>query len=230
MKNFLKRANRGLILGTVILVGFIAFIITDTARFKKAKPQIEADVKAYIDALADLAVTPDSKEEFQKKSNELINSYWVSDSGSGNTNNYYEMNIGSYRNQMEMIADESFSDKSDSGRVTGWNANPFDFNITKAGSKFANVNFTCGITADFVGDPYLISPESILHISDYVYYGDTADENPFKTNTPKKLSVTAEYDALLKEVSGKWKIVRIASWGWHSAEITTPEDTEGGTQ
>lgn len=230
MKNFLKRANRGLILGAIVLVGFIAFVITDTIRFKKSKPQIENDVKAYIDALADCAVTPDSKEEFQKKSNELINSYWISDSGSGNADNYYGMNIGSYRNQMEMVADESFSGKNDIGKVTGWKANPYSFNITKAGSKFAKVNFTCDIAADFVGNPYLISPESILSISDYAYYDDIANETAVKSNRPQKISTTIEYEAQLKEVGGKWKIARIASWGWHNVQITASEDTEGGTQ
>lgn len=35
MKSFLKRANRGLILGAIVLVGFVVFVITDTIGFKK---------------------------------------------------------------------------------------------------------------------------------------------------------------------------------------------------
>lgn len=35
MKKFLKRVNRGLLLGGIVLVGFVVFVITDTMSFKK---------------------------------------------------------------------------------------------------------------------------------------------------------------------------------------------------
>lgn len=229
MKNFLKRANRGLILGAVVLVGFIAFVITDTARFKKNKPQIEAGIRSYVDALAECAVTPDSKEEFQEKNNELVNSCWCSDADSG-TNYQYGTNISSYRSQLQYVADESFSNKKDTGKVTGWKANLHDFNITKSGGKFAKVDFYCDITADFVGDPYLISPSDIIKISDYAYYGDDAHEAAIKSNQPQKMSTTIEYVAQMKEIDGKWKIARIDSWGWHNVQITASDEAEGGTQ
>ena len=93
MKSFLKRANRGLILGAIVLVGFVVFVITDTIGFKKNKPQIEAAVTAYTSALGECAVTSSSKDEFKKKADNLMSDYWCSDSNSGNSDNYYGINI-----------------------------------------------------------------------------------------------------------------------------------------
>ena len=35
LKKFLRRVNRGLLLGGIVLAGFVVFVITDTISFKK---------------------------------------------------------------------------------------------------------------------------------------------------------------------------------------------------
>lgn len=226
MKNFLKRANRGLILGAIVLIGFVAFVIADTAAFKKNKPQIESAVSAYTDALAECAVTSSSKEEFQKKADKLMNDYWCSDSGSGSSDNYYGLNISSYRNQLDNAAKEIYSDKENSGKVTKWSAKSQNFSITKAGTGYARVTFSCYIVAEFQGDPYLVTPCETWKISDFLYY----DNNELTQNIPSKISITIDYEFNMKETDGKWKVCSSESWGWCEPTITVLDETEGGNE
>lgn len=226
MKNFLKRANRGLILGAIVLIGFVAFVIADTAAFKKNKPQIESAVSAYTDALAECAVTSSSKEEFQKKADKLMNDYWCSDSGYGSSDNYYGLNISSYRNQLDNAAKEIYSGKENSGKVTKWSAKSQGFSITKAGTGYARVTFSCDIVAEFYGDPYLVTPCETWKISDFLYY----DNSELTQNAPSKISITIDYEFNMKETDGKWKVCSSESWGWCEPTITVLDETEGGNE
>lgn len=226
MKSFLKRANRGLILGAIVLVGFVVFVITDTIGFKKNKPQIEAAVTAYTSALGECAVTSSSKDEFKKKADNLMSDYWCSDSNSGNSDNYYEINISGYRNQLDTVAAEDYSGKKTENKITKWTANPFDFSITKSGPGYATVQFECEIVAEFTGNPYLLTPCEVMPVRDFSYYGDSHDN----TNALTQFSMSATYVIKVKEIDGKWKVCSAQSWGWASPELTVLDQTEGGEE
>ncbi len=224
MKNFLKRANRGLILGAIVLVGFVAFVIADTAAFKKNKPQIETAVTDYLDALSECAVTSPSKEEFQKKADRLMADYWCS--GSGSASDYYYWNITTYRDELETAAKEIYSEKGKNNKVTKWNAKPYAFSITKAGAGYARITFTCDITAEFLGDPYLVTPCEIWKISDFLYRESETEEN-----VPSRFSLEIDYEFNMKQTDGKWKVCSAESWGWSEPTITVLDETaEGGNE
>lgn len=230
MKNFFKKVNRGLLLGSIVLVGFIAFVISDTINFKKNKPHIEAAICDFTNALADCAVTSSTKEEFQKKIETLISDHWCSDNQNKNTAEYYYgMNINSYKNEIENSAETIYSDKKDIGKVTKWSANPHDFSITKAGAGIAMVEFSCDITAEFNGNPYLITPAETMPISDYSYMHDY-DNSGFSVDKLKKMKVIISYQFKMRQIDGKWKICRSQSWGWNEPTITTFGEDEGGDQ
>lgn len=225
MKNFLKRANRGLILGAIVLVGFVAFVIADTAAFKKNKPQIETAVTDYLDALSECAVTSPSKEEFQKKTDKLMADYWCSGS-SDSANDYYYWNITTYRDELETAAKEIYSEKGKNDKVTKWNAKPYGFSITKAGAGYARVTFTCDITAEFQGNPYLVTPCEIWKISDFLYRESETEEN-----VPSRFSLEIDYEFNMKQTDGKWKVCSAESWGWCEPTITVLDETaEGGNE
>lgn len=228
MKNFFKKVNRGLLLGAIIFVGFIAFVITDTINFKKNKPQIEASVCDFTNALADCAVTAPSKEDFQKKIENVILNYWCSGNGSGNDEYYYGVKMNAYRSLLENAAEGIF--KNETAKVTKWNANPHDFYIVKSGPGTASVDFSCDITAEFNGNPYLITPSEIMQISDYIYYDD--DHNMLESNTgnTQKISLSIDYQLKMRQIDGKWKICQSQSWGWSEPSITFVDEAKGGVQ
>lgn len=224
MKNFLKRANRGLILGAIVLVGFVVFVIADTAAFKKNKPQIEAAVTDYLDALSECAVTSPSREEFQKKADKLIADHWCS-GNNGGSDDYYGLNISDFRSQLENTAEEIYSGKNENERVTKWSAKPYSFSITKAGAGYAKVAFSCDIVAEFQGNPYLVTPCELWEISDYLY-----SENELADSVPSKFSMEIDYEFNMKETDGTWKVCSAESWGWCEPTITVLDETEGGNE
>lgn len=223
MKNFLKRANRGLILAAIVLVGFVAFVIADTTAFKKNKPQIETAVTDYLDALSECAVTSPSKEEFQKKADKLLADYWCSGS---NASNYCYWNITNYRDELNNSADEIYSAKNENEKIFKWSAKPYNFSITKAGAGYAKVSFTCDIVAEFQGDPYLITPCEIWKISDFLYR-----ESELTENALSQFSLEIDYEFNMKQTDGTWKVCSADSWGWSEPTITVLDETaEGGNE
>ncbi len=225
MKNFLKRANRGLILGAIVLVGFVAFVIADTTAFKKNKPQIETAVTDYLDALSECAVTSQSREEFQKKADRLLADYWCT-GNNGSNSDYYFFNITNYRDELETAAKEIYSEKGKNEKITKWNAKPSNFSITKAGTGYAKVAFTCNITAEFIGDPYLITPCEIWRISDFLYRESDSDEKVLS-----QFSLEIDYELNMKQTDGTWKVYSAESWGWCEPTITVLDETaEGGNE
>ncbi len=223
MRKFLKKVNRGLIIGGIVLAGFIIFVVSDTISFKKNKPQIKDAVIAYTDAIAECAVTFSSEEDFNKEIDKLMNNYWCTDRNTNNSNNYYGLNINNYRNQLDIAKNETYSDKN-SGSVTKWSAKPSMFSIRKAGPGYAVVEFSCDITAEFKGDPYLINPSDTMKVSDFVYYG--SEQNV--TDNLSQFSVTTDYELKMKYVDGEWKICQATSWGWSTPRITELVKSEGG--
>ena len=78
LKKFLRRVNRGLLLGGIVLAGFVVFVITDTISFKKNKPVIEDEIKSYVSMLEDVGVNKGSDQTSYKEGiDSLINNYWT---------------------------------------------------------------------------------------------------------------------------------------------------------
>ncbi len=218
LKSFLKHANRGLILGAVVLAGFIIFAVSDTIGFKKNKPQIEAAVNAYTDALAECAVTASDKASAEDMAEKLVENYWCSDRNSG-AEMGFDMN--NYKSEFQKMISQSFSD-SDSSAVKKWRANNLDFRITKAGAGYALAEFTCEITAEYTGDPYMATPFETIMTS---YVSDSEISSVLS-----KISFSCSGRLKLKEVDGKWKVCQAISYGWSAPDITFSGDSEGGNE
>lgn len=222
MKSFFKRVNRGLILAAVLLIGFIIFVIGDTISFKKCKPEIENAVIEYTDSLAECAVTAESEEEFSKKTEDMLSKYWCSDKISAEKDFFYLMNLGNMRYQLKNIGNEMYSQTQNIGEVTKWEATPYSFQIKKAGTGVASVSFSCDITAEFTGDPYLITPSEIMKVSDFLY-------GEYKTSSDSmKITLGLHIEIKMRETSDGWKICRSQSWGWEEPQLTIIDSTEGG--
>lgn len=222
MKSFFKRVNRGLILAAVVLIGFIIFVISDTISFKKCKPEIENAVAEYTDSLAECAVTAASEEEFSKKTEDMLAKHWCSDKISEGNGLFYMTNLSDMRNELKTVGNETYSQTQNIGNVTKWEARPYSFQIKKSGTGVAMVDFSCDITAEFTGDPYLITPSEIMKVSDFLY-----DE--YKTSSDSmKITLSLYIEIKMRETSDGWKICRSQSWGWQEPQLTIIDSSEGG--
>ncbi|MGN1481541.1 hypothetical protein [Porcipelethomonas sp.] len=220
MKKFFKKANRGLLLGGIVLVGFIAFVITDTISFKKNKPVIEDEIKSYVNSLESIAVTKDlSSNLLEKNINELISEYWTF-SNEKNESYYYGVNQNEFKNNLEDIT----SEQEDGVWVSKWTAKVGEVSISKAGPGFAQVSFDCQIVAEFSGNAYLLTPCDAMTMDCYAYYGESVP------STLSRISVDGTYEATMTQKDGKWKICCVDAYGWNSSEITAVDEQEGGNE
>ena len=64
MKKFLRKVNRGLVLGGVLIIGTTIYIIADLKNFEKEKPAVEQRVTEYTQAVAKFNITPDKYREY----------------------------------------------------------------------------------------------------------------------------------------------------------------------
>lgn len=220
LKKFLRRVNRGLLLGGIVLAGFVVFVITDTISFKKNKPVIEDEIKSYVSMLEDVGVNKGSDQTSYKEGiDSLINNYWTfSDEKSDLF--YYSLNQNEFKNILEL----NMNDSDLNAYVSKWTAKVNNIDISKAGPGYALVEFDCQIVAEFSGNACLVSPCDAMTIENYVYYGE---------NVPtglSRISIDGTYKATMTQKDGKWKICLVESYGWNSSEITAVDSEEGGNE
>ena len=118
LKKFLRRVNRGLLLGGIVLAGFVVFVITDTISFKKNKPVIEDEIKSYVSMLEDVGVNKGSDlTSYKEGIDSLINNYWTfSDEKSDLF--YYSLNLNDFKNILEL----NMNDSDPNAYVSKWTA------------------------------------------------------------------------------------------------------------
>lgn len=220
MKKFLKRVNRGLLLGGIVLAGFVVFVITDTISFKKNKPVIEDEIRSYVSTLESVGVNKSSDPAAYKENvNSLISDYWTFSDEKSNVF-YYGLNQNEFKNCLEFNMDDS----DPNAYVSKWTAKVSNVDISKAGPGYTMVSFDCQIVAEFSGNACLVSPCDAMPINNYAYYGE---------DVPKglsRISIDGTYKAIMTQKDGKWKICLAESYGWHSSEITAVDSEEGGNE
>ena len=214
MKKFLKRVNRGLLLGGIVLVGFVVFVITDTMSFKKNKPVIEDAVRSYVEQLGNTAVTKGiTKDEIKKNIDSLINNCWTfSEKEIGG------MNQSEYKNSLELVTE----DQDEGAYISKWTASISDVSISKAGPGYAIAQFDCQIVAEFVGNAYFVTPGDISPMEIYDNYGEGIPEEL------SQISLDGTYQLTMVQENGKWRVAGTESYGWHSCNITSADSGEGG--
>lgn len=76
MKRFLKRMNRGLVLAVVLLAVLVVYIMIDSTAFKSSRPEIQAQVEAYLEAVK--AVNLEEPSQKTEEAKMLMEQYWCS--------------------------------------------------------------------------------------------------------------------------------------------------------
>lgn len=175
MRNFWKRANRGLILGGVLVLGTSAYVGIDYFRFSHGKDDMEQVLRSYTAALSQAAITPKDqaayeyqktdaeKEAFYQALGDVIRTYWTDTHDTGT--NYYYVKSDVLMNMHDIAYDTDFP-----GYVTSYTANIPKINLSKNGPGAA----TFSMNVDFVIDTYGSCYFPVLVTSEISYY-DTAD-------------------------------------------------------
>lgn len=97
MKRFLKKVNRGLLLGGALLLALIVFIVIKEVQFRVELPKIRESVKDSVQAMLDINLAPEGaklgeewsdtqKGTMKKRLEDVLVAHWDAD---GESNFYY---------------------------------------------------------------------------------------------------------------------------------------------
>lgn len=201
----LKKLNRGLLLGAVLIIGTASYVIYDNHRFKESKPEISATVENYFKNLS--AVNTAGKDEIYDKATQLVNDNWA----------YRKMNDNEYfisKNDMISQIKVFEEDNLAVGYFKEFDVSVGDIKVSKNGPDCAVAYLSVDVYSEFFGSPAAMWPTNFTSTDDgYIYssdYESAVDENDeFKS--------TRNYDTVvvyLKSVDGEWKITGIDDYGY----------------
>ncbi|MCD7773931.1 MAG: hypothetical protein LUH08_07735 [Ruminococcus sp.] len=206
----LKRLNRGLLLGAVLLVGTVSFVVAQSVRFSKYKPDVETKVDEYISDMCQANIDSTSEDSTEPLV-ELINNYWQS-GGSENAFDYWCYTMGT---TLEMINDD-YDDVY--GEIESMDYYLSNVSISQYGQGCAKVTFDCSINVVYNGNPMLYDLD-YHSCFDFSYQEDLPSED-------EKYEATIEYwdCGLILQLDGdEWKIINSCSGGWSCGEPETIE-------
>ncbi len=217
MKRFLKRMNRGLVLGAILLIALIIYIVADTRSFSKAKPELKDLADTFVCELMDAGVTPEAYRtldaaccsdacvnEIKANMQEVINKHMTpADSAADNTSMY-----GYYygKNQAELLDIHCDTAPQYYGYVTEVNVDLRSGkpDISKSGVDLAKVLVQYDFDAEYVGNPYFHLPAL-----DVPLRNSYANESHKYTDEVMKASGYVYLELTMKKTDGTWRIAYV---------------------
>ncbi len=227
MKKFLRKANRGLILGGALIIGVTAYVAVDLNRFKEEKPIIEQTLKEYADAVEKFNITPDKYREYnitlgtedsQKIAADwqaIIDEYWI-DKKILENDIFYAYDDKSY---LEKSVNYYIENKQ-RGYVTDISIDLTDCKIKKDGPDAAVM--TCVANIYYVGleNSGIFTPGG--YNNHYTYFDS---ESPIE---PKLMQTTfsEEITFFLEKKADDWKITKSETYGQMDVNVSKVQESD----
>lgn len=207
-KKFLKRANRGLILGLVLLIGLSIYIAVDETRFRKEKPGISQMMNEYLEDIAKFGIFPEeyqqagktipkeAKEAKLQENKQVIEKYWGTDFSES-----WQMKKADFTREMESMVEEN---SNGGGFISKLTTKPTkEPSIKKNGPNAAIVSFDYTLVVEYTGNVVVNLPTNTMYTSDM---SEGSGEEQLKQK--KRLTLEGDASMELEKQNGEWKIVR----------------------
>ncbi len=221
MKKFLKKANRGLILGGILIAGVTVYVIADLNKFKEEKPLIQQTITEYADAVEKFNITPEKYREYNLKYNKedaqkliaefntFTDEYWLG----GVENNedlltfYYVKN--DFKNSMNQLVENQ-----QRGYITEFEVDLTNCRISKDGPDAALV--TCTANIFFVGteNSAVITPTG--YDAHYTFFDDESPVEPRVMQT----TFSQECTFFMERKSADWKITKCETFNNYDINVS----------
>lgn len=232
MRNFWKRANRGLLLGGVLVIGVAGYVTIDYIRFMNSRDAIEQTLNDYFTGITQASVTPAEQQSFGYKKTEaqqetyynnladVIRAYWTDTFD--NSGSY----AGCRKSPLLQMAHDVAYDTEYPGYITNYTINLSKLTLSKNGPNAVLFQASASYALDTYGEcPYLN-----LCYYDTVYYDSDSEDNDTEhtfyegaLRTALDLTIHGE---LLYE-NGSWKISYMNLY-WSGDEWSSTVPLKGG--
>jgi len=232
-KKFIRRMNRGVVLGIVFLLFMTGFVIIDESNFKNEEGNIEEMITNYLQDVGDLNVAASSTIIPGDKANaaqaaaarallvQLIDDYYTTSEVQNAYGQTSSDEISAYNTYLENVV-MPIVKKQD---VV---LNPYSFEITKNGVGCAIVRVDCSYDIEYQGNYYqtIYTPGSRTFYDNYSDYGMVYVKGSAAYNEAVEQDTTISYDTNLagtysvdgtfyiKRVDGQWKIYAVSLYSY----------------
>ena len=104
-KTVLRKINRGIVLGVILLIGLVIFLVIDDQNFQRQQPEIQRMVEQYLQDVSEISIFPEQYqkigeevpvqvvEEKKKEVGDVLNRYWVRQTGTVNYQNWESISL-----------------------------------------------------------------------------------------------------------------------------------------
>lgn len=243
LKKSIKKSNRGLFLGLVLVIAVAVYTVIDNHNFKSEKPAIEKQVTDFVEQIGDYMVfgeeyrttqtqkgkqlTDPEKEQYQSQWNKFIDQYWVYKDYSKNMY-FWGLTIAGMKNTYQDVLNQLPDEY-----VTSYNATVGSVSIKKAGPECATCEAQVNIIVQTTDNASFVMPGSTENFGNYgyeEYYDPIADEFVKSDDSQMlKYSCDATFTFNLERVDGVWKITGADydSMSMNKMEIDDQNQSEG---
>ncbi len=193
MKRFLKRVNRGIILGAFALIVLIIYLIVDYSNFSKEKSQIKTTLENYISGYYELM----EKNDYDGLANH-VNDTWTSKKVMNASTFWYD----SMENILFVFEDvDNYPKMDDYGQIEH---SIKKITVKKSGPNmaYATIKYSAEVEFGAYGEP--IHPFG-TYIS-YWYDPEQIDENRYVFN------IDYEAEVYLIKEDGQWRLSQSQGW------------------
>ncbi len=193
MKRFLKKANRGLLLGGLALILLIIYIIVDYSGFSEEKPKVKKTVENYIEKFYEKLSAND-----YKGISELVDNTWSGETVVSAAYGYYDD-----KEELSQFF-ERHAREDHEGKYGKCSYEIDKLTVSKAGPNISKVQFDYKATVEYDNSGDYLSP--FEPYSAGYWYDEEANDIRYE------YMVTYEVEAYLIKEDGDWKLVQCNSW------------------
>lgn len=199
----IRKINRGLLLGAVLVLGVAGYEVGQRISFKNSIPEIKDTAAAYIQELAESSVgEPGSVSHKGKAAVEhCFTSYTVPEGVYGNSKKEMMQNL-------EYIGERS-------GQIYSVDCQVKDTRVKKSGPNSAMVKVSFELNAGCTGRTSVLTPGSAVYIDE-------------ETDHTWDYTTSCETEMLMVEKEGDWKIAYANTYYYLSS--STVAEGEGEVQ
>ena len=192
MKRFLKKANRGILLGGFALILLVIYIVVDYSGFSNEKPKVKEAVENYIEKFYEKM----SANDYEAIS-ELVDDTWANETVVSSAYGYYDE---------KKDLSQFFESKAREEHEEKYGKCSYEIDkltVSKAGPNVSKVEFVYEATVEFGASGEYLSPFEPYTSGWY---------NEEEEDTRYEYEITYEVEAYLIKEDGDWKLVQCNSW------------------
>ncbi|MGN1114597.1 MAG: hypothetical protein ACI4RC_05690 [Oscillospiraceae bacterium] len=197
----LRRINRGIALGCVLIIALTGYVIVDTFRFAKNQNTIESNVKNFFNTYSQVSTSASNTTQLIENYKNFINDNMVYEKMGG-------MNHIIKKSDFIQSLNSDISDICDynpSGYINELSINIQDISISKYGSSGACATVDYNMIIDVVDNPVILTGYGLNTASYYYPYSEDDDSDEIKGH--KRIAVSSCQDIIyLKLIDNKWEI------------------------